>query len=80
MKLILSDALLFEIGRIPDQVRKDDALSILKRAKETVELTPELETLVKKLKASGLKPLDALHLASASTSKVDYLCTVMINI
>ncbi len=72
MKLISSDALLFEIGRIPDQDRKDEALAILTIAKETVELTPELEALARRLGASGLKPLDALHLAFASASKADY--------
>ena len=75
LKLLSSEALLFEISRIPDQVRKFDALAILKIAKEIIELTPELEALARKLRASGLKPLDALHLASASTSKVDYFCT-----
>jgi predicted nucleic acid-binding protein len=75
LKLISSDALLFEIGRIPDQGRKDDALAILKIAKRVVELTPEIEALARRLGASGLKPLDALHLAFASASKVDYFCT-----
>jgi hypothetical protein len=37
LKLISSDALLFEIGRIPEQDRKDDALAILKIAEETIE-------------------------------------------
>lgn len=75
LKLISSDALLFEIGCIPDQDRKDNALAILKMAKEPVELTQEIETLARRLEASGMKPLDALHLASASASKVDYFCT-----
>ena len=75
LKLISSDALLFEIGRIPEQDRKDDALAILKIAEETIELTIEIEALAGKLGASGLKPLDALHLAFASASKVDYFCT-----
>ncbi|WP_435546797.1 type II toxin-antitoxin system VapC family toxin [Desulfobacterium sp. N47] len=75
LKLISSDALLFEIGRIPDQDRKDDALAILKIAKEAVELVPEIEALSRRLEASGLKPLDALHLAFASASKVAYFCT-----
>ena len=76
LKLISSDALLFEISRIPDQDRKEDALAILKIAKETVELSQEIEKLARRLEASGLKPLDALHLAFASASKVvDYFCT-----
>jgi predicted nucleic acid-binding protein len=75
LNLISSDAPLFEIGRIPDQNRKDDALAILRLANQTVELTPELDALARRLEASGLKPLDALHLAFASGSKVDYFCT-----
>jgi predicted nucleic acid-binding protein len=75
LELISSDALLFEIGRIPDQTRKDDALAILKIAKKTLELTAEFEELARRLGASGLKPLDALHLAFASASKADYFCT-----
>ena len=75
LELISSDALLFEISRIPDQGRKDDALAILKIAKETLELTPAFEELGRRMGASGLKPLDALHLAFASASKTDYFCT-----
>lgn len=75
LTLISSEALQLEIGRIPDQERKEEALAILKIAKETVWLTQELESLARRLKASGLKPLDALHLASASISRVDYFCT-----
>lgn len=75
LKLISSEVLLFELGRIPDQARRDDALAILKVAKETIWLTPELDSLARRLRESGLKPLDALHLASACISKVDYFCT-----
>jgi predicted nucleic acid-binding protein len=75
LKLISSESLLFEIGRIPDQTRREDVLTILKLAKETVELTTEVESLARKLMASGLKPLDVLYLASASTARADYFCT-----
>ena len=50
-------------------------MAILKIAKETVELSPEIEALAKRMESSGIKPLDALHLASASIPKVDYFCT-----
>ncbi len=75
LKLVSSDALLFEISCIPDEDRKDDALAILKIAEETLDLTTKIEDLSGKLEAGGLKPLDALHLAFASDSKVDYFCT-----
>ncbi len=75
LKLVSSDALLFEIKCIPDHDRKDDALAILKIAKETLDLTTKIEDLSKMLEADGLKPLDALHLAFVSDSKVDCFCT-----
>ena len=75
LKLISSDALLLEINQIPDQVRKEDALKILNLAKKTVELTSEIETLARGFGDYGIKALDALHLAFASFSKVDYFCT-----
>jgi predicted nucleic acid-binding protein len=60
---------------MPDQTRKDAALAILNIAKETLDLTSEFEALARKLRTSGIKPLDALHMAFASLSKVDYFCT-----
>lgn len=75
LKLTSSDALLFEISCIPDQDRKDSALAILKIAKEAVGLTTKTVSLARRFEALGLKPLDALHLAFASASKVDYFCT-----
>ena len=75
LKLISSDALLLEINQIPDQLRKEDALKILNLAKKTIELTSEIETLAREFGAYGIKALDALHLAFASFSKVDYFCT-----
>ncbi len=75
LKLISSDALLFEIGRIPDRNREDDALAILKIAKETLELTTKIEKLARRLVTSGLKTMDALHLAFAIDANVDYFCT-----
>lgn len=75
LMLISSEALLLEIDQIPDQIRKEDAMEILNLAKKTVELTPEIETLARNFEAYGIKTLDALHLASASFSRVDYFCT-----
>jgi predicted nucleic acid-binding protein len=43
--------------------------------KSQPRIAVEAEALAGKLGASGFKPLDALHLAFASASKVDYFCT-----
>jgi predicted nucleic acid-binding protein len=75
LDLVSSEALLLEIGRIPDQSRRKNALYILRIARETIELNQETEVLANSLESSGLKPMDALHLAFASAAKVDYFCT-----
>jgi hypothetical protein len=41
LQLVSSDALLLEIGFIPEKNRKDDAYAILKIAKQSLDLTPE---------------------------------------
>jgi len=75
LKLLSSDALLFEIKQIPDQIRKENTLEILMLAEKTLELTAEIETLARNIQDHGIKPLDALHLAFASFSGIDYFCT-----
>ncbi|MFZ2447832.1 MAG: PIN domain-containing protein [Syntrophobacteraceae bacterium] len=75
VRLLSSDALRFEIDLIPGEARKDNALAVLKLASELIEITMTIEALALKLGAEGLKPLDSLHLASASVAKADYFCT-----
>jgi len=38
-------------------------------------LEPDIEDRARTLHAEGIKPLDALHLASAVEAKADYFCT-----
>jgi predicted nucleic acid-binding protein len=75
LELVSSDALLLEIDQIPDPIRKEDAMEIIRLAEQTVELTSEIEILAREFGVSGIKTLDALHLAFASFSRVDYFCT-----
>ena len=44
-------------------------------ATHVIELNDEIEAQAEKLVKTGVKPLDALHLASASWAKADYFCT-----
>lgn len=74
-KLLSSEPLLYEIALIPDQARKQNALAILRLANEFIEITTEIESLARKLRAKGLKPLDSLHLACAWVVNADYFCT-----
>ena len=75
LELLSSEALRFEIDRIPNQYRKGQATEMLKLATHVVELNDEIEVQADKLVKTGVKPLDALHLASASWAKADYFCT-----
>jgi predicted nucleic acid-binding protein len=73
--LVSSDVLFFEIGRNPNPTRQRYALEVLSRAQVFVALTTWIEQRAKALDAVGIKPLDALHLASAESAQADYLCT-----
>ncbi len=57
------------------QVRKEDAFAILTLSEQNIELTSEIEALAMEFGGYGIKTFDALHLAFASFSKVDYFCT-----
>jgi predicted nucleic acid-binding protein len=48
---------------------------MLALAGEVVELTDEIEARAATFVKRGIKPMDALHLASASATKADYFCT-----
>ena len=75
LELLSSEALDFEIGRMPDVDRQKNAREILKLAKRRLELIDEIETEAVSFVRRRIRPLDALHLAFASWAKADYLCT-----
>jgi predicted nucleic acid-binding protein len=75
LELLSSEVLQFEIGRIPDAHRQETASKMLKLASEVLDLNDEIETQAETFVKAGMKPVDALHLASAAWGKVDYFCT-----
>lgn len=75
VELVSSEALLFEIDRNPNMTRQEYALEVLSKAKTFVILTERVEKRARKFDALGIKPLDALHLASAEEAQADYFCT-----
>ena len=48
---------------------------MLEQASITVQVTADVEERAKYLSLYGIKPLDALHLASAEKGEADYFCT-----
>lgn len=75
LELLSSDVLEFEVANTPDLQRQSRARDLLKLARQVVRVTDEIETQADTLVQSGIKPIDALHLATASATKADYFCT-----
>ncbi len=75
IELISSDVLLYEVTRNPKPIRREFGLSILSKAKNFVPLNETIENRARTLEKAGIKPLDALHLASAEEANADYFCT-----
>jgi predicted nucleic acid-binding protein len=75
IELMTSDTLVFELERNPHPVRKEYALKVLARARELIPTNEHVEGRARAFQAEGLKPVDALHLASAVEAKADYFCT-----
>lgn len=75
IELISSQVLQFEIKRIPNLHRQNYVLEILAECPLFIRLTDDIEERAKHLNTIGIKPLDALHVASAEVAKADYFCT-----
>ena len=75
ISLLDSEALQYEVGRIPDDGRRGEVTAILALANEDVRITKEVEALAKALESRGLRAIDAVHLAIASVADADYFST-----
>jgi predicted nucleic acid-binding protein len=73
--LIGSEVLQFETERIQDSLRRALAYEALARANGYVDTTDAVIRRAQHFQEAGMRPLDALHLASAIEAKVDYFCT-----
>jgi predicted nucleic acid-binding protein len=75
LTLVASDALLFELEKNPHPVRKDYAQAVLSKAGAFTATDQRVEAGARRFETSGMKPLDALHLASAIAADADFFCT-----
>ena len=75
LDLVSSDTLLFETDRNPHPVRKRYALDVLSMATLFIPTESRIEEQARTWHDAGIKPVDALHLASAVAGEVDYFCT-----
>jgi predicted nucleic acid-binding protein len=75
VELMTSETLRFELERNPHPVRKTYARDVLAKAIVSIETDKQVEEYARTFQTEGIKPVDALHLASAVASKADYFCT-----
>ena len=75
VSLLGSEALDYEASRIPNDERRSQVTAILALANEYVEMTQGGELLAESLEKGGIFPMDAVHLALASTAGADFFCT-----
>ena len=75
IELVASDILLAEINRQPNATRQEYALEVLSKASTFVSFDEHVKRRAEEFENFGIKPLDALHLASAEQAQVDYFCT-----
>ncbi len=75
LELVSSEVLVFEIKQNPHGVRREFGLGVLAKASSFVGLHEQTEKRAEGFHQRGIKPLDALHLASAEAAGADYFCT-----
>jgi predicted nucleic acid-binding protein len=73
--LLASDALVFETEQNAHPVRKQYTFGVLAMARQFVLTDSRVEARARAFHATGIKPLDALHLASAVEAQAEYFCT-----
>ena len=74
-ELLDSDALRFEAERNPYPIRRTFVEEALARASQFVGVTALIQQRARGYIEIGMKPLDALHLASAVEARAAYFCT-----
>jgi predicted nucleic acid-binding protein len=73
--LVSSEVLEYEISQIPDRSRENKVREILAISDKYVTINDEIELKANQYMKEGIKPMDALHLASAIVMNIDYFCT-----
>jgi hypothetical protein len=73
--LLSSEALDYELSRIPDAARRSEAMTLLSLAAERLVITKEMELLSDLLEKDGVAAMDAVHLAMASCAGADFFVT-----
>lgn len=75
LNMLSSDALEYEINRIPDSQRKSETQSLLSLASKRLVISQSIEDMAENFEKQGISPMDAIHLAIASEYKADFFVT-----
>ncbi len=75
LELLSSEVLVFEVERTPQLSRREYGREVLAKARAFISLNDSIVERARIFTTAGVKPLDALHLASAEDAQADYLCT-----
>lgn len=73
--MINSDAILYEVNKIPDPERKIKVRLSLSNANDYVEINGPILERAKQIQKLGVKSYDALHIACAEAAKADIFLT-----
>lgn len=75
LSLLGSEALEYEIGMIPDEARRSDAMSLLSLSTERLVFSERAESMAEVFELNGIAAMDAVHLAMASCAGADWFVT-----
>ena len=73
--LLFSDAIEYEISKLPDTEKYEQVQTLCAVAKHKIELDGQSETRAKFFSENGVKPLDSLHLALAEKGGANVFLT-----
>jgi len=73
--MINSDAILYEVNKIPDPERKTKVQFTLFNAKDYVQINEQILRRAKQIQQLGVKSFDALHIACAEAAQADIFLT-----
>jgi predicted nucleic acid-binding protein len=72
---VSSEALVFEMEQNVLSIRKEHAQAVLAKASIFITVEPAIEQRAAVLVKRGVKPMDAVHVALAEATRVDYFCS-----
>lgn len=75
LEWILSDVIVFEVSKCPDEERRERLKTLYQKARHRVPLSEAVSRRARSLRTQGLRDLDALHLAAAEEGGAEVLIT-----